>query len=50
MRPLEFISRREPALAPRPQDAVGMRMPPAGVVALGEQQHVLAERGQQFAA
>jgi sterol desaturase/sphingolipid hydroxylase (fatty acid hydroxylase superfamily) len=49
MCPLEFIARRQPALATGAQDAVGMRVAPARMVALGKHEHVVAERRQQFA-
>ena len=38
MLPLEFIARRQPALATGAQDAVGVRMTPARVVAFRKQQ------------
>ncbi len=36
MRPLEFIARRQPAVTTRTQHAVGVRVAPTGVIALGK--------------
>src|ERR1700761_4781256 len=48
--PLPFLPARQPSGAAGLDHALGVRMPAAPVVALREQQHVLAQRRQETAA